>query len=96
MPNDDTVGKGGWGGENVSKSDDVILGRSLRRYPLPIQKYQCQNRGTSAPSTVPTIKYVYLAAYLPPAQPFDAQPAANYFNEEKLFVTHNSFLRYLH
>ena len=29
MPNDDTVGKGGWGGENVSKSDDVILGRSL-------------------------------------------------------------------
>ena len=30
MPNDDTVGKGGWGGENVSKSDDVILGRSLK------------------------------------------------------------------
>ena len=29
MPNDDAVGKGGWGGENVSKSDDVILVRSL-------------------------------------------------------------------
>ena len=27
MPNDDAVGKGGWGGENVSKSDDVILVR---------------------------------------------------------------------
>ena len=31
MPNDDTVGKGG-GVENVSKSDDVILGCSLRDY----------------------------------------------------------------
>ena len=31
MPNDDEVGKGGWGGENVSKSDDVILVRSLSR-----------------------------------------------------------------
>ena len=30
MPNDDAVGKGGWGVENVSKSDGVILGRSLR------------------------------------------------------------------
>ena len=29
MPNDDAVGKGGWGGENVSKSDGVILVRSL-------------------------------------------------------------------
>ena len=29
MPNDDTVGKGGWGGENVSKSDGVILECSL-------------------------------------------------------------------
>ena len=29
MPNDDAVEKGGWGGENVSKSDDVILGCSL-------------------------------------------------------------------
>ena len=29
MPNDDTVGKGGGGGENVSKSDGVILGCSL-------------------------------------------------------------------
>ena len=29
MPNDDAVGKGGWGSENVSKSDDVILVRSL-------------------------------------------------------------------
>ena len=29
MPNDDAVGKGGGGGENVSKSDDVILVRSL-------------------------------------------------------------------
>ena len=29
MPNDDAVGKGGWGGENVSKSDDVILVCSL-------------------------------------------------------------------
>ena len=32
MPNDDAVGKGGWGGENVSKSDDVILVRSLTIY----------------------------------------------------------------
>ena len=32
MPNDDTVEKGGWGGENVSKSDDVILGCSLICY----------------------------------------------------------------
>ena len=29
MPNDDAVGKGGVGGENGSKSDDVILVRSL-------------------------------------------------------------------
>ena len=29
MPNDDTVGKGGWGGENVSKSDGAILECSL-------------------------------------------------------------------
>ena len=29
MPNYDAVGKGGWGGENVSKSDDVILVCSL-------------------------------------------------------------------
>ena len=29
MPNDDAVGKGGWGVENVSKSDYVILGCSL-------------------------------------------------------------------
>ena len=28
-PNDDTVGKEGWGGENVSESDGVILGCSL-------------------------------------------------------------------
>ena len=30
MPNDDTVGKGGWGVENVSKSDYVIFGLSLK------------------------------------------------------------------
>jgi len=30
VPNDDTVGKGGWGGENVSKSDGAILECSLR------------------------------------------------------------------
>ena len=29
VPNDDAVGKGGWGVENVSKSDYVILGCSL-------------------------------------------------------------------
>ena len=29
MPNDDAVGKGGWGVENVSKSDYVILECSL-------------------------------------------------------------------
>ena len=29
MPNDDAVGKWGWGVENVSKSDYVILGCSL-------------------------------------------------------------------
>ena len=29
MPNDDTVDKGAWGGGNVSKSDEVILGCSL-------------------------------------------------------------------
>ena len=32
MPNDDAVGKGGWGGENVFKSDGVILVRSLRHH----------------------------------------------------------------
>ena len=32
MPNDDAVGKGRWGGENVSKSDDVILVRSLNSW----------------------------------------------------------------
>ena len=34
MPNDDTVGKGGWGGENVSKSDGAILECSLKHYEL--------------------------------------------------------------
>ena len=34
MPNDDAVGKGGWGVENVSKSDYVILGCSLMVRPL--------------------------------------------------------------
>ena len=35
MPNDDTVGKGGWGGENVSKSDGAILECSLTREKCP-------------------------------------------------------------
>ena len=39
MPNDDAVGKGGWGGENVSKSDDVILGRSLNFIANTIVQY---------------------------------------------------------
>ena len=30
MPNDDAVGTGGWGVENVCNSDDVILVCSLR------------------------------------------------------------------
>ena len=36
MPNDDTVGKGGWGGENVSKSDGAILECSLRAFDRPV------------------------------------------------------------
>ena len=31
VPKDDAVKKGGWGGQNVSKSDDVILVCSLKR-----------------------------------------------------------------
>ena len=31
VPKDDAVKKGGWGGQNVSKSDDVILVCSIRQ-----------------------------------------------------------------
>ena len=37
VPKDDAMKKGGWGGQNVSKSDGVILVCSLRTMKIIVQ-----------------------------------------------------------
>ena len=51
VPKDDAMKKGGWGGQNVSKSDDVILVCSLRSHLQLPYILKVSLLGTRGPAT---------------------------------------------